>query len=288
MERKPVLGVIGGSGVYELEGLQSIERRAMTTPFGEPSSPILIGDLGDKTVAFLARHGIGHTIAPAEVNYRANLYAFKMLGVERVISVSACGSLRDDYAPGDVVVPDQLYDRTAGRANTFFGEGVVVHVSVAEPFCDELSAALESSLERSGGNVHRGGALVTIPGPCFSTRAESNTYRGWGMSIIGMTTCPEAFLAREAEMCYAVMAHVTDYDVWHISEEPVTVERVVRTLQANARLAQKAIAGVVEALPSTRACACGTALKDALITSRSHASPEARRKLALLLGRYLD
>jgi 5'-methylthioadenosine phosphorylase len=288
MDRKPALGVIGGSGVYELEGLQSVERRTMSTPFGEPSSPILLGDLGGKTVAFLARHGIGHTIAPAEVNYRANLYAFKSLGVERVISVSACGSLRDDYAPGDVVVPDQLYDRTSGRANTFFGEGVVVHVSVAEPFCDELSTALESSLERSGGNVHRGGALVTIPGPRFSTRAESNTYRAWGMSIIGMTACPEAFLAREAEMCYAVMAHVTDYDVWHIAEEPVTVERVVRTLQANTRLAQKAIAGVVEALPSGRACACGSALKDALITSRSHASPEARRKLALLLGRYLD
>jgi 5'-methylthioadenosine phosphorylase len=288
MERKPVLGVIGGSGVYELEGLQSIERRTMTTPFGEPSSPILIGDLGGKTVAFLARHGIGHTIAPAEVNYRANLYALKVLGVERVISVSACGSLRDDYAPGDVVVPDQLYDRTGGRANTFFGDGVVVHVSVAEPFCDDLSTALETSLERAGGNVHRGGALVTIPGPRFSTRAESNTYRAWGMSIIGMTACPEAFLAREAEMCYAVMAHVTDYDVWHIAEEPVTVERVLRTLQANARLAQKAITGVVEALPPDRTCACGTALKDALITSRSHASPEARRKLALLLGRYLD
>jgi len=283
-----MLGVIGGSGVYDLEGLGTVERRTMTTPFGAPSSPILIGDLGGKTVAFLARHGIGHTIAPAEVNYRANIYALKALGIERVISVSACGSLREDYAPGDVVIPDQLFDRTAGRDNTFFGDGVVVHVSVAEPFCHDLSAVLEGSLERSGGNVHRGGALVTISGPRFSTRAESNTYRAWGMAIIGMTTCPEAFLAREAEMCYAVMAHVTDYDVWHIAEEPVTVERVVRTLQANTRLAQAAIAAVVEGLPSERTCACGAALQDALITSRGHVSPEARRKLALFLGHYLD
>ncbi len=288
MDRRPMLGVIGGSGVYDLEGLGTVERRTMTTPFGAPSSPILIGDLGGKTVAFLARHGIGHTIAPAEVNYRANIYALKALGIERVISVSACGSLREDYAPGDVVIPDQLFDRTAGRDNTFFGDGVVVHVSVAEPFCHDLSAVLEGSLERSGGNVHRGGALVTISGPRFSTRAESNTYRAWGMAIIGMTTCPEAFLAREAEMCYAVMAHVTDYDVWHIAEEPVTVERVVRTLQANTRLAQAAIAAVVEGLPSERTCDCGAALQDALITSRSHVSPEARRKLALFLGRYLD
>lgn len=288
MKREPVLGVIGGSGLYELEGLQSVEHRTVETPFGAPSSPVIIGDLGGRTVAFLARHGIGHTIAPAEVNYRANIYALKALGVERVISVSACGSLREDYAPGDVVVPDQLYDRTADRANSFFGDGVVAHVSVAEPFCADLSTALETSVTEAGGSVHRGGALVTIPGPRFSTRAESNTYRAWGMSIIGMTTCPEAFLAREAEMCYTVMAHVTDYDVWHIAEEPVTVERVVRTLQANTRLAQQAIAGVLQALPSGRECACGTALRDALITSRSHASPEARRKLALLLGRYLD
>ncbi len=288
MERKPILGVIGGSGLYELEGLQSVERRAIETPFGPPSSPVIIGDLGGRTIAFLARHGIGHTISPAEVNYRANLYALKALGIERVVSVSACGSLREDFAPGDVVVPDQLFDRTSGRANSFFGEGIVVHVSVAEPFCTDLSTALCDSVNRVGGVMHRGGALVTIPGPRFSTRAESNAYRAWGMSIIGMTACPEAFLAREAEMCYAVMAHVTDYDVWHIAEEPVSVEMVVRTLQANTRLAQQAIAGLLETLPPGRTCACGTALKDALITSRVHAAPEARRKLALLLGHYLD
>jgi 5'-methylthioadenosine phosphorylase len=288
MERKPILGVIGGSGLYELEVLQSVERRTVETPFGSPSSPVIIGDLGGKTVAFLARHGIGHTISPAEVNYRANIYALKALGIERVVSVSACGSLREDFAPGDVVVPDQLFDRTSGRANSFFGEGIVAHVSVAEPFCDDLSAALFDSVTRVGGTVHSGGALVTIPGPRFSTRAESNAYRAWGMSIIGMTACPEAFLAREAEMCYAVMAHVTDYDVWHIAEEPVTVEMVVRTLQANTHLAQQAIGGLLETLPPGRACACGTALKDALITSRVHAAPEARRRLALLLGHYFD
>ena len=288
MERKPILGVIGGSGLYELEGLQSVEWRTIETPFGSPSSPVIIGDLGGKTVAFLARHGIGHTISPAEVNYRANIYALKALGIERVVSVSACGSLREDFAPGDVVVPDQLFDRTAGRANSFFGEGIVAHVSVAEPFCDDLSAALFDSVTRVGGTAHSGGALVTIPGPRFSTRAESNAYRAWGMSIIGMTACPEAFLAREAEMCYAVMAHVTDYDVWHIAEEPVTVEMVVRTLQANTRLAQQAIGGLLETLPPGRACACGTALKDALITSRVHAASEARRRLALLLGHYFD
>jgi len=288
MERRPILGVIGGSGLYELEGLRSVEKRAIETPFGPPSSPVILGDLEGKTVAFVARHGIGHTISPAEVNYRANIFALKALGVERVVSVSACGSLREDFAPGDVVVPDQLFDRTAGRANSFFGEGIVAHVSVAEPFCGDLSAALFESVTRVGGAVHRGGALVTIPGPRFSTRAESNTYRAWGMSIIGMTACPEAFLAREAEMCYAVMAHVTDYDVWHVAEDPVTVEMVVRTLQANTRLAQQAIAGLLDTLPLGRACACGTSLRDALITSRVHAAPEARRRLALLLGHYLD
>ena len=287
MDRKPVLGVIGGSGMYELEGLESIEHRTIETPFGPPSSPVVLGDLRGKTIAFLARHGIGHTIPPAEVNYRANLYALKALGVERVLSISACGSLREDYAPGDVVVPDQLFDRTAGRAASFFGDGLVVHVSVAEPFCADLSAALGEGVSAAGGTLHRGGAFVTINGPRFSTRAESNTYRAWGMSIIGMTTSPEAFLAREAEMCYAVMAHVTDYDVWHISEEPVTVEKVVRTLDANTRLAQKTIAALAEALPAERTCACGSALHDALITSRQHISPDARRKLALLVERYL-
>ena len=288
MERTPVLGVIGGSGIYQLESLTSIEQRTIDTPFGAPSSPIVLGELAGRTVAFLARHGIGHTIAPAEVNYRANIYALKSLGVPRLLSISACGSLREDYAPGDVVVPDQLFDRTCGRETSFFGDGLVAHISVAEPFCAELSGALGESVTQAGGRLHRGGALVTINGPRFSTRAESNTYRAWGMSIIGMTSAPEAFLAREAEMCYAVMAHVTDYDVWHIAEAPVSVEMVVRTLNANTRLAQAALAALVQSLPAGRGCACGEALHDALITSRQHVAPELRRKLALLVERYLD
>jgi 5'-methylthioadenosine phosphorylase len=286
-QQTPVLGVIGGSGIYQLESLTVIEQRTIDTPFGAPSSPIVLGELAGCTVAFLARHGIGHTIPPAAVNYRANIYALKSLGVPRLLSISACGSLREDYAPGDVVVPDQLFDRTAGREASFFGEGLVAHVSVAEPFCAELSAALAESVGRAGGKVHSGGALVTINGPRFSTRAESNTYRAWGMSIIGMTTAPEAFLAREAEMCYAVMAHVTDYDVWHIAEAPVSVEMVVRTLNANTRLAQASLAALVRALPAERGCACGGALHDALITSRLHAAPELRARLALLVERYL-
>ncbi|MBM3122365.1 MAG: S-methyl-5'-thioadenosine phosphorylase [Chloroflexi bacterium] len=286
-QRTPVLGVIGGSGIYQLEGLTSIEQRAIDTPFGAPSSPIVLGELAGRRVAFLARHGIGHTIPPAEVNYRANIYALKSLGVPRVLSISACGSLREDYAPGDVVVPDQLFDRTCGRQASFFEAGLVAHISVAEPFCGELSAALGESVTRAGGQLHRGGALVTINGPRFSTRAESNTYRAWGMSIIGMTTTPEAFLAREAEMCYAVMAHVTDYDVWHIAEAPVSVEMVVRTLNANTRLAQATLAALVQSLPAERGCACGEALHDALITSRLNVAPELRRKLSLLVERYL-
>lgn len=287
MERTPVLGVIGGSGVYQLDALAAIEQRTVDTPFGAPSSPIVLGELGGRTVAFVARHGVGHTLAPAEVNYRANLYALKALGVPRVLSISACGSLREDYAPGDVVIPDQLFDRTHGRETSFFGDGLVAHVSVADPFCGELAAALGESVVKAGGRLHRGGAFVTINGPRFSTRAESNAYRAWGMSIIGMTTAPEAFLAREAEMCYAVMAHVTDYDVWHITEEPVSVEMVVRTLNANTRLAQATIEALVHSLPDERSCRCGDALHDALITPPSHVAPAVRRKLALLVERYL-
>jgi 5'-methylthioadenosine phosphorylase len=282
------IGVIGGSGLYQMEGLAGVEERRISTPFGDPSDAVVVGTLEGVRVAFLARHGRGHRITPTEVNYRANVFALKTLGVEQVVAISACGSLREHLHPGEIVVPDQLFDFTKKRAYSFFGGGLVAHIGVAEPFCGRLSALLaEASLE-AGGTVHRGGRFITIEGPRFSTRGESLTYRAWGMDIIGMTSSPEAFLAREAEMCYAVMAHVTDYDVWHIAEEPVTVEMVVRTLQANTRLAQQAIAGLLETLPLGRACPCGTALKDALITSRVHAAPEARRKLALLLGHYFD
>jgi 5'-methylthioadenosine phosphorylase len=288
MERKPILGVIGGSGLYAMEGLEAVEELDLDTPFGAPSAPVVVGDLKGRPVAFLARHGRGHVLTPSEVNYRANIHALKQLGVERIVSVSACGSLREDYAPGDVVIPDQLFDNTRCRPRSFFGEGMVAHISVAEPFCEDLSSWIAESVAEAGGSAHRGGAFITIEGPRFSTRAESNTYRAWGMSIIGMTTSPEAFLAREAEMCYAVMAHVTDYDVWHVSEEPVTVELVIRTLQANALLAQRAIAQLVESLPEARNCACGHALQDALITRQDLVPDETREKLSLLVERYLS
>jgi len=211
MDEKPVLGVIGGSGTYEMSGLTDVEMQEVSTPFGEPSSPLAIGKLNGREVVFLARHGIGHIYPPAAVNYRANIYALKMFGVKRVLAISACGSLREDYVPGEIVIPDQLYDHTVSRTRSFFESGLVTHISVADPFCPDLSKTVASSTEEVSGSVHRGGSFITIEGPRFSTRAESNIYRAWGMSIIGMTTSPEAFLAREAEMCYAVMAHVTDY-----------------------------------------------------------------------------
>lgn len=281
------LGVIGGSGLYEMEALQVDERRQVSTPFGEPSAPIVLGHLESTPVAFLARHGVGHTLSPSEVNYRANIYALKTLGVERVIAISACGSLREDYVPGEIVVPDQLMDLTRDRPRTFFEGGLVAHLSVANPFCPDLSTWLAESVEAAGGSVHQGGAYVTIEGPRFSTRAESNTFRAWGMSIIGMTTSPEAFLAREAELCYGVMAHVTDYDVWHRSEAPVTVEMVVRTLKANTKLAQQALLELLGRLPEERTCDCKDALHDALITSPEHIPPETLQRLRPLVQRYL-
>lgn len=288
MQTRPILGVIGGSGMYSIPGLEAIEERNLETPFGLPSSPILLGTLGGRRLAFLARHGLGHRLSPTEVNYRANIYALKSLGVDRVLSVSACGSLREDYAPGEIVVPDQLFDNTRLRERTFFGQGLVGHISVAEPFCTDLSASLAKSVASVGGTVHTGGTFITVEGPRFSTRAESNAYRAWGMAIIGMTTAPEAFLAREAEMCYAVMAHVTDYDVWHVSEAPVTVEMVVQILQANADLARRAIADLVMRLPERRSCPCGSALQSALLTRQDAIPLETRRKLGLLVDRYLD
>jgi 5'-methylthioadenosine phosphorylase len=281
------IGVLGGSGLYKMEGVEGLEERQIETPFGPPSSPLYIGQLDGRSVAFLARHGIGHTLSPTEVKYRANVYAMKMLGVERLISVSACGSLREDFQPGEMVVPDQLYDNTKNRKMSFFEGGLVAHVDVADPFCPDLSEYLADSVEAAGATVHRGGSYVTIEGPRFSTRAESNTYRAWGMSIVGMTTCPEAFLAREAEMCYSVLAHVTDYDVWKAAEEPVTVEMVFRILKKNTEIAQQALRQLIRELPAARTCDCGTALKSALTTQRDHIVPEARQRLSLLVDKYL-
>jgi 5'-methylthioadenosine phosphorylase len=281
------LAIIGGSGLYNMPRLEDAEEYAISTPFGEPSAPVIVGVLEGQRVAFLARHGIGHHINPSEVNYRANIYALKSLGVEKIVSVSACGSLREDYAPGEIVVPDQLFDMTKDRKRSFFDRGLVAHVSVADPFCADLSNQILTSVQETGVIVHKGGSFITIEGPRFSTRAESNIYRAWGMSIIGMTTSPEAFLAREAEICYGVMGHVTDYDVWHLSEEPVTVEMVIETLTKNTVIAQDAIRNLARNLSAKRECDCENALADALITQPRVVPSETRERLDLLVKKYL-
>ena len=288
-DTQPVrIGVIGGSGLYQMEGLSEVEERQVSTPFGSPSDAIVIGTLEGVRVAFVARHGRGHPIMPTEVNYRANVFALKSLGVEQVISISACGSLREHLRPGEIVIPDQVFDFTKKRAYTFFGDGLVVHVGTAEPFCPRLSALLGDAVAEAGGTVHRGGHFITIEGPRFSTRGESFAFRAWGMDIIGMTTSPEVFLAREAELCYAVMAHVTDYDVWHETEDPVSVEAVVRILQQNTALAQQALHLLVPRLAAAgRDCECEDALATALITQRDLIPGEVKEKLALIVGKYL-
>ena len=287
MTEQVILAMIGGSGLYAMPGLSNIHQHRINTPFGKTSSPIVVGTLEGERVAFLARHGIGHHITPGEVPYRANIYALKSLGVQRIISISACGSLKGELAPGHIVIPDQIYDNTHGRARSFFGEGMVAHVSVADPFCVDLSDQLESAVNLAGGVVHRNGTLITIEGPRFSTKAESHTYRSWGMSIIGMTASPEAFLAREAEICYATMAHVTDYDVWHVSEAPVTVDMVIQTLNKNTSLAQDAARVLARNFRHERRCECGHALASALITRNDVVPPQTRQKLDLLVRKYL-
>lgn len=281
------LAIIGGSGLYEMPGLRSAREHNVDTPFGKTSAPIVIGTLEGQRVAFLARHGVGHHITPSEVPYRANIYALKSLGVKQIVSISACGSLQEEFAPGHIVIPDQIYDNTHKRARSFFGEGLVAHVSVADPFCADLCAEVETAVRQAGGVVHRGGSFITIEGPRFSTKAESHTYRSWGMSIIGMTASPEAFLAREAEICYATMAHVTDYDVWHVSEAPVTVEMVIQTLNKNTAIAQEAVRILAGKLKPERDCDCGHALATALITRKDVIPAETRKKLGLLVDKYL-
>ena len=287
MVDKPVLGIIGGSGLYQMPGLKEARSIDIPTPFGNPSSPIVVGKLNGRSIAFLARHGIGHYLSPSEVNYRANIYALKSLGVERIVSISACGSLRDDFAPGQIVIPDQIVDFTRRRVPTFFENGLVVHVGVADPFCSDLSSLLGQAVLKSGGTCHRGGTALTIDGPRFSTKGESNLFRSWGMSIIGMTMCPEAFLAREAEICFSVMAHVTDYDVWHLTEEQVSVDVVNRTLQKNTDLAQQAILELVQTLPDECHCDCSRALENAVITSPECIPPETLKKVELLIKKYI-
>ena len=287
MTEQIAFAVIGGSGLYNMKGMTDTIEHNLETPFGKPSSPIVVGNLDGQRVAFLARHGVGHFITPSEVNYRANIYALKSLGVTRIVAINACGSLREDYAPGQIVIPDQIYDNTKGRARTFFGEGLVAHVGSAEPFCADLSSGVYEAVKATGAVVHNGGAIIIIEGPRFSTRAESNTFQTWGMSIIGMTTAPEAFLAREAEICYATMAHVTDYDVWRVSEAPVTVEMVIHTLNKNTDTAQEALRILARNLSQERPCECGSALASALITNPAVIPAETRKKLDLLVGKYL-
>lgn len=281
------IAVIGGSGLYKMAEISDKETVQVDTPYGSPSGDIVIGTLRGKRVAFLPRHGEGHTYSPSRVPYRANIYALKKLGVRFVISVSACGSLREDFAPGHIVIPDQLYDNTRfDRGHTFFDSGLVAHVTVAEPFTRELADQLYRAVGKVGGTVHRGGTFITIEGPRFSTKGESHIYRQWGCSIIGMTASPEAYLAHEAEMAYATIAHVTDYDVWHISEEPVTVDMVIRTMQLNLAVVQRAVAATVEQMDEDAVYSCHNALEYALITDRDHVPAEALERLQPIVGRY--
>jgi len=281
------IGVIGGSGLYEIEGLTDVEEISVETPFGAPSDVIVVGTLEGVRVAFLPRHGRGHRIMPSELPVRANIYALKSLGVERIISVSACGSMKEEIAPLDIVIPDQLFDRTKTRASTFFGDGLVVHISFANPFCPHLSQSLYEAAVEVGARVHKGGTYLCIEGPQFSTKGESRVYRSWGVDVIGMTAIPEAKLAREAEICYATMAMVTDYDVWHEAEGTVTVEMVVRNLLRNVDAAKRVLRTLLPRIPSQRDCPCATALKDAIITQRERIPAEVRKKLSLLVGKYL-
>ncbi len=287
MKNKPLLAILGGSGLYNMPGLENTQEFNVETPFGKPSASIVVGSLEGQPVAFLARHGAGHHISPSEINFRANIYALKSLGVERVVSISACGSLREDYAPGEIVIPDQLFDFTKDRARTFFGDGMVAHISVADPFCPDLAKDVYEAVDAAGGTIHAGGALITIEGPRFSTRAESNTFRSWGMAVINMSTAPEAFLAKEAEMCYTVMNHVTDYDVWHVSEEPVNVEMLIATLNRNAELAQNAVRNLARNFNSARECDCGETLASALITNKKIIPKATKKKLGILVKKYL-
>ncbi len=281
------IGIIGGSGLYNMAELTDREEQTVTTPFGEPSGPYVTGTLRGHRVAFLARHGEGHRLLPSELNFRANIYGFKLLGAERILSASAVGSLREQYRPQDILVPDQFFDRTKGRISTFFGGGLVAHIAFAHPVCADLSKVLADSAEWVGATVHRGGTYVNMEGPQFSTLAESRLYRAWGLDVIGMTNLQEAKLAREAEMCYATLALVTDYDCWHPDHDSVTVDLIIANLMQNAATAQKTIAEAVSRLAVARTCACKDALATAIITRPEQVPAETRKKLELLVGKYL-
>jgi 5'-methylthioadenosine phosphorylase len=282
------IGIIGGSGLYDMDELTDREERTVHTPFGDPSGPYVIATLRGKRVAFLARHGVGHRLLPSELNFRANLYGFKVLGVERILSASAVGSLKEEYRPLDIVVPDQFVDRTSGRISTFFGHGLAAHVGFAHPVCGTLAAIAADSAAAVGATVHRGGTYVNMEGPQFSTLAESKLYRSWGLDVIGMTNLQEAKLAREAEICYVTLALVTDYDSWHPEHDSVTVDLIVANLIQNAVTAQRTIAEAVARIEGPRTCACATALASAIITRPEHIPAEVKRDLAPIIGRYLQ
>ena len=281
------IGIIGGSGLYDMPGVTDREEVKVTTPFGEPSAPYLLGTLRGKRVAFLARHGGGHRVSPSELNFRANIFGLKTLGVEFILSASAVGSLKEEYRPADIVIPDQFFDRTKGRPSSFFGRGLVGHVGFAHPFCKILSGIAYESGTASGATIHKGGTYVCMEGPQFSTLAESKLYRTWGMDIIGMTNLQEAKLAREAEMCYTTIALVTDYDCWHPDHDSVTVDMVMSTLSKNAATAQQIIAGAVERLPYERTCECASALKYALVTRPEMVPEQVKKDLAPIIGKYI-
>lgn len=281
------IGVIGGSGLYEIAGMTNIEEVKPKTPFGEPSDAIIIGELEGKSLAFLPRHGKGHCISPSEIPSRANIYALKSLGVEWIISVNAVGSLKEGIHPLDIVIPDQLIDRTKSRVNSFFGEGLVAHVTFAEPFCPVLSNILYQAALDVGANVHQEGTYIVMEGPLFSTKAESNLYRSWGAGIIGMTALPEAKLAREAEICYATLACITDYDTWHETEDSVTIDMALANLLRNADTAKKIIGLVAARIPEERECGCAEALKNAIITAPQKIPERMKKDLELLIGKYI-
>ena len=280
------IGIIGGSGLYSMLGFEAQEEVFIDTPFGRPSDNYVVGTLAGRKVAFLVRHGRGHRILPSELNFRANIYGMKSLGVERIVSLSAVGSLKEEHRPLDFVVPDQFYDRTRGRVSTFFGEGLAVHISFADPVCPELAEVVTNACRKARVNVKKGGTYLCMEGPAFSTKAESNLYRSWGMDVIGMTNLQEAKLAREAEICYATVAMVTDYDCWHADHDAVTVDQIVARLMKNAENACKVVAEAVAIMPADRGCKCGSALASAIITDRMLVPAATRAKLGALLEKY--
>jgi 5'-methylthioadenosine phosphorylase len=285
--KKAEIGIIGGSGLYAIPGLTDIREEKVATPFGDPSDAFILGDLEGRKVAFLARHGRGHRLLPTELNFRANIYAMKALGVERILSVSAVGSLKEEHKPTDFVMPDQFIDRTFARKSTFFGDGIVAHVSFGDPVCSTVSSAFQKACDSVGVVGKSGGTYICMEGPQFSTRAESNLYRNWGADVIGMTNLQEAKLAREAEICYATLAMVTDYDCWREGHDDVTVDQIVAVMHQNSANAEKVVRAAVAAMPTEKTCACSSALKYAILTDRKVIPAETRQKLALLLEKYL-